>query len=483
MTTEEVLRKELEKRDALLDDLMAYFRSNNVGDNIDQDELDSINNSIEEYQISIEKLREKVNNEEYYKRKAVDLEFDLGVQGNSFVEILQSERENMSVSNKHYHKRQAELTKLSAKYNDKIKGLKEEIDNISRVLKRDELAKEKNIVKKSFLSEKEIFTLKEEIEYKQDLLSSFGYLIDYCADEIRRYGKLITTCEQNLKEFDDVMITAKKIIESEIKYPEQDTYRLLLDKEELRKIENAYKALLNRKNAITYNPVEAIESVRKNEEQISSEVNSDEQTVQPEEQKFSEEEMRRVIDELLKSQQNIPEDENIENKTDEYLNSDKENMDNSFENELSYEEKASNFDLSEQEVAETENNKKTSYSFTKGEMDSVSVAPEHLKQEKLSSNFQAKWKKWADTEKTLESKKEEISYSDIPEVEVSKQDEESLHEVILTSAGDYVGVPLPNGEMGYVDYGDSVESAPEGVNIRYEGSKMYITYPERRKTR
>ena len=488
MTVEEELRRELKEKDALLDELITYFRSNDMGENIDQDELDSINNSIGEYKIIIEKLIDKVNNDEYYKRTAVDLEFDLGTQGNSFVEVLQNERENMLIANKRYHKRQSELTKLSAKYYEKTKELKNEKEDISRILDRDELAKENNIVKKSFLSEEEISGLRKEIEYRELLLQSFSYLVDYCAGEIRRYGKLITVCEEHLMEIDDLIAVVKQIISLEIQYPQKDTYRYLLDQKELRKAENACKALENRKKEITYNPIKAIEEVRKtktdDEKQNLEDLVSTNSPAQLEEKTVSEKEMEKAIEELIysfKKQQEESEskihtetevmaqeqsEENIKTKEDDQADNTNEKLDNKDKNER----------ISTVEPESTS-------LFIKKEINDIFDSPQHLKQEKTSDVFKEKWDTWVKKEqnKNLEKPKQE-EYNNIPEVENEQENEEQLHEVILTSAGDYVGVPLPNGEMGYVDYGDSIESAPEGVSIRYEGSKMYITYPERRKT-
>lgn len=495
MTEEQRLREELKERDALLDELVAYFRFNTDGDNIDPEELESINNSIDDYQTNIEKLRAKLNNKNFYKREKIDLEFDLGMQGSSFVDTLQNERENILTANNRYHKRQSELTKLSVKYNTKIKKIKEEIDDISRILKRDELAKSKNIVKKSFLSEEEIIALVDEIEYRQSLSSSLSYLVDYCADEIRRYGKLITICEEHLREIENVNVMVKQIIEQEIKFPEKDIYSYILDKEELRKVENAYNALLNKRNTMTYNPVEAIESVRNkrksSDEQNSKELDSDKKVIESKEKTISEAELEKTIDDLLVSYRKEKEDlvnektletevdnnanleENLESNEVEKSDVTKENIEEPSQKEVETE--------IQKEVVEPKQKAETVPTFTKESLDNVEPAPEHLKKEKNSDEFKEKWSNWAKAEQKEIA--EDFIKKNFLADEAINQDEEQLHEVILTSVGDYVGVPLPNGEMGYINYGDSVENAPEGVNIRYEESKMYITYPERRKTR
>ena len=48
---------------------------------------------------------------------------------------------------------------------------------------------------------------------------------------------------------------------------------------------------------------------------------------------------------------------------------------------------------------------------------------------------------------------------------------------ILQSEGEFVEIPLSNGEVVFVQYGDNAENVPEEITVKYVGTDMYIYSP------
>lgn len=80
---------------------------------------------------------------------------------------------------------------------------------------------------------------------------------------------------------------------------------------------------------------------------------------------------------------------------------------------------------------------------------------------------------------------------DIPEVEEEKPIEEivqkpvlegivntdEIETTVLQAEGEYVDIPLKNGDIVFVKYGDNGENVPDDIVIKYDGTDMYIYSP------
>lgn len=238
-----------------------------------QEEIESIDESIEKYTDEINQLKTKLENEDNYKRTESDFEKnERPIIESLLTDSIAQEREDIFKSNQHYRKQQEQQTKALGVYNAEINKLKEEIKTIEARLNKDEIAKRRGIAKKLHLSDEEVINLKSELNYKKGLIEEGSKVSELCAEEIRRYGRLITQNNDRLKYIANKerklsnLQENKKNITSEI-----DQYKLRVDRDKLSSLESALEALNNRKEFLLYDPSEKIaEQIKQNETNVSS---------------------------------------------------------------------------------------------------------------------------------------------------------------------------------------------------------------------
>lgn len=254
-----------EKTVSILEELATYLKKITPldGEEAKQEEIQDVEDSIARYQLEVEELRYKLSENANYKRHINDdsQESD-SIEG--FLEILlEEERKQIADTMANYRKLQETANKNLIFCDNLLGKLREKFDNIERRLRKDALAKQKGIVKKSFLTEEEVRGLEEEKSFIIAEMEKLNGAIEYLADQIRDFGRMITENEARLRNVNDKEKRFSSIINANVVFPQSeiDFFIKVQDKDELFKKETGLQALENRLKVLTYDPVEKIETL------------------------------------------------------------------------------------------------------------------------------------------------------------------------------------------------------------------------------
>ncbi len=342
-----------------------------------EEEIEAIDESIEKYEAEVEELKQKLANEDNYKRTKSDFELnERPLVEELIAESISAEREDIFKSNQLYRKQQEQQTKMLGVYNGEVSKLKDEIKNIEVRLNKDSIAKKRGIAKKLHLSDSEVVDLQLELNYKQELIQEGNQVIEICAEEIRRYGRLITENNARLKtltekeqRLSDLLFAKEKKAKSEI-----DKYKIRLDQDELSKKISGLKALKNRKEFLLYDPSEEIKKqIKQNEEILAT---------------------------LEKTTTKLDEETVIDEKWPKTIIYNKEDTKGPVEEKMSEEVQPTTTDFKPidpaKSIIKAPEKAIVKEDDTPKELIEILDAPQELKKQKLSDKVKQAWTKWRD---------------------------------------------------------------------------------------
>lgn len=300
MTVEEQIKQ--------LEEMKRYLPTRTQEEQAEVDrEAAEIDTIIASYDEQIAALEAKINNEDNYKYSSPNSE-NRDFSEELLEESFERQLEELDKSDREYKELQEIGTHIFASWEDDIRTLNVEIEDIERRLRKNDYAVSKGL-KNVMLTPEALEDLNLELESKKQKLAFCQEQSNLYVTDLKDYGEELTANNRKRQALLKKKEKLAELKESRAKNAQTvDKYKLRLDQDELARLKAGVEALKNRKEAITYDHRAKIDKMieeLKNNKDVVQERDYEEDLLTPNE--LDEERKAEVEDsdiELLEKKQN-----------------------------------------------------------------------------------------------------------------------------------------------------------------------------------